>query len=171
MARQRTLTMVDYDGQPSVIQLEMSAIEIPVIEAVNWALLKDDINNVSLGLPVRETSKAYFQLASSAARPTDENSNRANKWLVTYEDITQWLNPPTNDIPNPNYLKVFNFEIPMADLSLRVNNSDVVFTRAGIGTINPPVFDDLVTRLELLVKSPSGGSIRVHQIRLETRSV
>lgn len=171
MPRNRSLTLVDYDGQASVMQLQMANVETPIVELAAWVTLKSQIDAVSLGLPVRESSQAFSLLASSAARPTDPESNRANKWLVTYEDTSQWLNPPDNDVPNPNFRKVFNFEIPMADTSMRVNNSDIVFTRAGIGGANPVEFDNLVSTIETIVKSPSGGTIQVQQIRLETRSV
>jgi hypothetical protein len=167
MPRYRTLGYVDYDGQHSVVRLNMPNTYLPLVEDVAWVLLKDAIANVTRGTLVNEINATSTQHASSATRASDPEANRQSKWLITYEDTMQWIEQDV--YPNPNYLKLFQTELPCANLVLRSNNSDVVYVPNGAG--NEPLFEALVTQFELVVRSPSGGSVRVLQIKDVGRSI
>lgn len=169
MPRYRTLSYVDYDGQQSVVRFNMPNNYIPLVEDVAWVLLKDAIDDIIRGELVNEVNATSTQHASSATRSSDPEANRQSKWLVTYEDTTQWLDAPTNTIPNPNYLKLFQTELPTANLVLRSNNSDVVYVPNGAG--NEPLFEAFVTAFEAVVRSPSGGATRVLQMKDVGRSI
>lgn len=94
-------------------------------------------------------------------KPTDPNAQRERKWLVTYEDNTATLGV---GIDNPGYKKVFNTEIPTADLSKLTTDTDIVdLTQTEIA--------DWVTAFEAIAKSPYGGSAHVLQIAAVGRNL
>lgn len=99
---------------------------------------------------------------------TNPLCQRENKWLVTYEDITEFLDAG-NTIPNPGYRKLFSLEVPCADLSIREDNSEVIYTEAG-GGVNADVAN-FVTSLEAAARSPYTGAINVLQIHSVGRNL
>lgn len=168
--RQRTLSLVDYDGQQGVIEFQMPLSEFPLVENVQWAALKDAIMDITLGTQSRETNTYYEQLVSSGTKSAIATAQRQVKWLVSYEDTTEFLDSPTNAIPNPNFRRIFNTEIPTAKLALRTDNNEVVYSGGGIGTVDVE-FAGFIQAFEAIVRSPSGGAIRIVQIKSHSRNV
>ena len=127
-----SLTLLDYDGEKSSFGY---SVEDLASDGTNT-------NAILTGIAAMQTYIAGITRATigqtqlsrinrlSNAQSSDPESAREEKWLVTYEDVTQWLDDPTNLIPNAGYGKKFNLEIPSADLSLRVGNSEIVYTPA-----------------------------------------
>ena len=100
---------------------------------------------------------------------TDPEAQREEKWYITFEDVTEWLDDPVNTIPNPGFRKIYGTEIPMADLSLRDNNSEVVYTQAGGGV--DPLFDTFVTAFNNAARSVNGGNVVVVKIHSVGRNI
>lgn len=107
------------------------------------------------------------QYQSSASASIVQESNREKKWLVTYEDDSPFLDA-LNTVENPGYRKVFNFEVPTAKLALRQNNSDIVWVRGGAS--NVPEFNDFVTAVEAIGRSPYKGVMKIMEIRDVSRN-
>jgi hypothetical protein len=133
-------------------------VAIQVASGTLNAAIKDVclfINNTSQSLS--ETQKG------SSADNLDLKAQREDKWLVTYEDTTEWLDAPADTIPNPGFRGLFHVELPMADLLLRGNTSEVVYTLGGVTT--NALFTPLVAAFNSVVRSPYGGVAEVQEIR------
>lgn len=102
--------------------------------------------------------------------PADPDAQREKKWLVTYRDITPTFTINGEAYPNPSYGKLFNIEIPTAEL-----NTTLLDRRNDEWTYNeftqlPTVWHDFKTTLELWAKSPNGGSIQIERVKFVGRN-
>lgn len=168
--RARTIALVDYDGQQGVVELPMPYTKVPLIEDIQWATFKAALAGITLGTLSRETDTSALQLVSSGTKSADPVAQRQTKWLVSYTDITQWLDAPTNSIANPNHLRVFQTEIPTADLSLRINNNEVIYNGGDPATAGVAM-EAFIDAFTAIVRSPSGGAIQVLQVKAHSRNV
>ncbi len=160
----------DYDREASGFSFTIPNVGGVVPLAPTYILfdnLRASLPAITRGLLVSQKVSINDQYASSAAAATDPNANREEKWLVTWEDTSPFLDI-LNTVQNSNYLKIFNTEIPTADLSLRVNNQAIVWTEGGVN--NVAVFDPFVAAFEALGRSPSGGAINVLKIEDVSRN-
>ena len=165
-----SLTMADYDGQVGIVGYNIPEVTSANIVAVSTDIgeLRTAIEAVTRGVSIKTEMSIISRHTSSNAKSTDELAQRGNKWRVSYRDITEFLDAPTNTIPNPGYLKAFDLEIPTADFAQRVNGSDVVFNEGTLGVSQ--AFTDLGSAIQDLVLSPYGGAIKVQLIEAVTRS-
>ena len=81
---------------------------------------------------------------------TEQWAQRESKWLVTYRDVTQFLDV-SNTINNVGFGNVYQVEIPTAKLSLLPANTDLIDL-----TVAP--WPDFVTAFEAVQNSPTGGN-------------
>ncbi|KKL84084.1 hypothetical protein LCGC14_1968250 [marine sediment metagenome] len=166
MTERANITVIDFGGEKSsygynAIDILPDGTNYPAMLtgltdfANDWSAIQRIDNFNSRGLTFVEKGS---NLPSS-----DPESEREAKWLVTYQDITQYFDPPTNLIENTGFGKTFTLEIPCADLSIRLANDDTIFTQIG-GGITPAVTTAVATT-ELHARSPYGGLIEVVNVR------
>lgn len=150
-----TLTILDYSKEKSTSRFNtgaVTAVSLPGL-LTQIGALRTAVDGISLGTMARE-SLQVFDTPLSNEPPVDKNAQREDKWLITYEDNTQYFDPPTNAIPNEGYKKAFSVEIACPDRTLVVNNTDFAdITAAPMSTF--------VTAFEAMCKSPYGGTAHV----------
>ena len=159
MAGYGSFSFLDYNGERSSTSLitgDVTATSLPGLLS-EWGTLRTAIENIILGTVVQE-QLSVFRTKLSNALPTSPNAQRERKWLVVYEDVTAFFNPPANTVPNEGFRKVFSIEIPTADLTGRLlPNSD----EADLSQTTIAAF---VTAFEQTARSPHGGNVNVLKI-------
>jgi len=167
MGASLVLTYVDWEGEGSAVKvpgLTISAANHDAQVAL-MATLKDKVNAVTECELVNERRVAYDARTSGAARASAKGAQRERKWLVKYEDNTQFFDAPVNAIPNAGYKKQFNVEIGTADFTvtnLPNNGDEADLTETSIAAF--------VTAFEAIARSPYGGTVNVTQILAVGRS-
>lgn len=147
---QASFQIEDYDGEKSVMQLNVGPITL-----ANFTALRDAIDDLKAALPgiidgeIRKTTITE-QFAESSSAVTDQNAQRETKWLVTYRDVTQFLDVG-NTINNVGFGNLYNVEIPTADLGLLTGNDDSL-------DLSVPAVAAFVTAFEAVQNSPTGGN-------------
>ena len=167
MPDQSSITINDFDGQGGVLGMNCAVLTAANFTAQMTALVAVfdslpaiiDGNRISYGISHRIQSQA------SNTKAPDPNAQRGNKWQVETHDNTATL---AAGVPNPYYLKPFTYEIPTADLELRVDNVDQVWIQGGAN--NVAAFDAFVTAFEAFALSPVGGALQVDRIISVTTS-
>lgn len=156
-----SITIADFDGQQGIF-----GVNCVDINAANYAAqaafltaLKDSLPAIIDGIPVSQGFSVRARFQVSGFKAPDPNAQRGNKWLVHTHDTATELGV---DVPNPSYLKPFTYEVPTADLSLRIANRDIVWQN-GAGD-NVAAFDPFVEAFEDFAKSPNGGALQVDYI-------
>lgn len=140
------------------------SVAIPELTAANMAAqliligtFRAKLAGIILGVIAKETVTAKSNQLSNLLA-SDKNAQRERKWLVQYQDVTQYLDAPDNTINNTGYHKKFTTEIGTADLSLLISRSDTIdASDPDIGT----ELSDFIDAWEALVKSPYGGATGV----------
>lgn len=125
--------------------------------------LNDSLAAIILGTVIANSTSHRIAKNPANATPADANAQRGNKWHVFTVDITDEL---AAGVPNPYYWKPFDYEVPTADLSLRVNDSNVVWVQGGANNVAD--FDAFVTAFNAYAKSPVGGTLTVSRIEAMT---
>lgn len=159
-----TYTLTDYNGEVStttVLTGAVTAVSLPGLLS-DIADLVDAIDDMVLGVRKSDSLRA-FKTPGSNALASDPNAQVERKWLVTYDDITQFFDPPTNAIPNAGFGKVFNLEIGTADASLLADNQEFLDLSAGPGLA-------FTTAFQAMGRTPYGGTPRVLSIELVGRT-
>lgn len=144
------VTVEDFSGEKSTTQFWVQDIG-----AGNYATVTQDIDEVkdSIITMIRgEVRESGFRKSfpESGAAVADPLAQRETKFLVIYQDTTQFLDA-ANTIANAGYLKVFDLEIPTADLS-----GDKLVTGGGdaIDLTEATIVAPFVTSIEANVRSP-----------------
>lgn len=162
-ANTATISIEDYDFEKTSMQLNVGPLTAANFTAVRDAIddLKNAIPALILGEVRRTTISEVF--AESTAAVTAKAAQRESKWLITYRDVTQFLDVG-NTINNVGFGNLYTVELGTADLSLLENNSDELdLTIAAVATF--------VTAFEAVQNSPTGGNdIEVVSIRHVGRS-
>lgn len=160
-----SISYKDYDGQTGIV-----SINTAVPSAGNFATLltnfqafKSAVDGVVLGAP--NNMKLSWQNPLSAAKATDPNAMRGNKWVIKSIDSLIEL---AAGVPNPSYQKPFDVELPTADLGLRVGGRDQIWAEGDSGIV--PEMDALVAAFEDIALSPNGGPLVVQEILSTTRA-
>lgn len=133
---------------------QFTAIGNIITPAYNDALI--------VGLPQRYTVSQSQQ--SGIAGTIGGNAHRELKWLVVYEDTQQFLDPPTNALPNPYFGRRFALELPTANPAILASGTDVLPLTATQAA-------NFVTAFNANARSPVGGSVAVREIRLVGRAI
>lgn len=160
-----TLSIGDYSKELSTVGFAMATPADNDYTAAIAALtaIRSGVEGVSRGNVRQEQISRINPI--NANWPSDEEAQREDKWLITYRDTLEWLDAPTNTIPNPGFGKLFNIEVPCADREAVVMTpgTDIVdFTQAPMST--------LVTNLQSYGRSPYGGSVSVQQVEFVGRN-
>jgi len=101
-------------------------------------------------MPKTNTAVNWYNEKYNTAVPTDPNAQRENKWLVRYQDTTNFA--------------LYRVEIPGADLSVGlVPGTDFLDTSVSPGS-------DFVTAFEALARSPEGNAVNVIDITFVGRA-
>lgn len=159
MAGYGGFSIIDYDSERSNTSFTTGNITAVSIAGAltQFGALRTAIDGIILGTISTETLKV-FETKLSNTPPASKQAQRETKWLVVYEDNQAFFDPPTNAIPNEGYKKVFTFEIPTADLSLLVTNTDLMEIGSGAGAT-------FKTAFEAIARSPYGGTTTILEVR------
>lgn len=158
------LTISDYNGETSTTGVNtgaVTAISLPGL-LTNIAAYRAAIDGIIIGIPKSDTLRA-FKTPISNALPSDQNAQVERKWLVTYDDITQFFDAPVNAIPNAGFGKIFNTEIATADATLLDENQEFLDLSDGPGLAYATAFNNMA-------RSPYGGVGRVLSVELVGRT-
>jgi hypothetical protein len=156
MAGYGSFTLMDHGGEKSVLSFHtgnITAVSLPGT-LTQFGALRNAIAGITLGTIVQE-ELSVFRTKLSNTLPATPNAQRERKWLVVYEDVTRFFDPPVNAIPNEGYRKVFTLEIATAAL---VNNLQPNSDEANLSATPVAAF---VTAFEALCRSPHGGQVNV----------
>jgi hypothetical protein len=128
------------------------------ISAANYGTVTQDIDEIkdAIATMIRgEIREVGFrkEFPESSTPVADELAQRETKWLVIYQDTTQFLDA-ANTITNPSYLKIFTSEIPTADIT---GNKIPAGTEDEVD-LTEPVTAAFVTEFEANVRSPYNHS-------------
>ena len=118
-------------------------------------------DSIVLGIPFR--SSVLIQNPTGIAGTADPSAQRELKWAVSYRDVSEFLDPGTDSVPNPGYLKNFTFELGTANPALLAQGTD----RLAVGSDE---FNTIATANTFAI-SPYGGDIEVTQVRLVGRAI
>lgn len=155
-----SFTMMDYDREKSSLGFNTAAITGVSLPGTltQFGALRTAIANITLGNLSAEA--LYVNRTKISNVPaTDPSAQRERKWLVSYEDTTEYFDAPVNAIPNAGYKSLHDMEIPTADFTVDnlPNNGDQAdLTETGIAAF--------VTAFEAIARSPYGGAVNVVKI-------
>jgi len=152
-------TMLDYSKERSSLSFHtgaVTAVSLPGL-LTQFGALRTAIEGITLGVMNKE-SLMVFSTKLSNTPPTDENAQIERKWLVTYEDNLPFFDDPVNAIPNEGFGKLFQLEIPTAELVGRLlpNSDEADLADTGIAAF--------VTAFEAIARSSYGGTVNVVKI-------
>lgn len=167
----KNYTVKDYSAEKSVFgwhtqQLLSDGSNLATIQTDNATMLLA-VYGVCRFASINNQQLVEGLRGSQAANPNPE-AQREEKWLCTYEDVSEYLDPPLNTVPNPGYHKIFNLELPEADLSLRTGNHDIVFSKGSVP--DNAAFTTLETEFNDVVRSPYGGNASLLEVRAVGRN-
>jgi len=157
-------TISDYNGETSTTTIlvgNVTAASLPGLLS-DIADMRAAIDGLILGVPKSDMLRAYKTPISNAL-PSDQNAQVERKWLVTYDDITEFFDAPVNAIPNAGFGKIFNIEIATANAELLDDNQEYLDITAGPGL-------EFATAFNSMSRSPYGGQGRVLTIELVGRT-
>jgi len=155
----------DFDGQQGIFTGNCETLTAANFtgQMTEQDALNDSLAAIVLGTVIANTTSHRIQKNPAGATPSDPFAQRGNKWHVFAVDITDEL---ATDVPNPYYWRPFDYEIPTADLGLRVNDSNQVWVQGGANNVTE--FDAFVTAFNAYAKSPVGGVLTVQKIEAMT---
>lgn len=162
---QATFSIADYDREGSSMSVNVGPITV-----VNFTALHDAIDDLEAAIPgmilgeIRQTTIAE-KFPQSTAVVTDKDAQRERKWLITYRDVTEFLDVG-NTINNTGYGNLYTKELPTADASLLPNTAtdELDLSAGAVATF--------VTAFEAVENSPTGGpDIEVVSIKLVGRNL
>lgn len=155
------IVMRDYDNETTAMKINVADItagNLATIQA-NLAALAADAVDITRG----ELAETRLKIVTpgTSILPADMEAQIEKGWLVTYTDNQQFLDPPTDTVPNPGFGIPFVVTIPTADYTDHLlTNSDLAnLTDAGD-------VQAFVEAFEALVLSPYGGTVTVVQMRV-----
>lgn len=154
----------DYNGETSVTGIDVgavTAISLPGL-LTNIAAYRAAVDDLILGT-VKSDMLVAYKTPGTNALPADQNAQVERKWLVTYDDITQYFDAPINAIPNAGYGKIFNREIGTANAELLDDNQEFLDLSSGPGLAYATAFNNMA-------RSPYGGTARVLSVELVGRT-
>lgn len=157
-------TIQDYNGETSVTGLNVGAVTAVSLPGLlsDIADYRAAVDDLILGT-VKSDQLVAYKTPGTNALPSDQNAQVERKWLVTYDDITTFFDPPVNAIPNAGFGKIFNLEIATANAELLDDNQEFLDISAGPGLAYASAFN-------ALARSPYGGQARVLSIELVGRT-
>jgi len=174
---QFTFSYNDYDGDNGLVGGNLVPLTAANLAAQQALLVtyQAALQNIILGEPITETIVLKVKDNSTRTKATDVNAQRGKKWLVTFVDVSQYLDAPANVVVNPNYLKTSSYELPTADLAARGSNQEIIYTKEAGSSFADAAYqaaiDAYVDAAEDVRKSVTGGLIEIVQIESVSRNV
>lgn len=168
MADTASLSFRDYDNESSTFSINVNVLDDTNFEATNTAVAALRTATLAITMGTITGFNVNAPTIIGGAIPADSEAQREKKWLVIAEDVTQWLDAPTNTIENPGYRKLFRYEIPTADLNLLADNSAIVFPKT---TAVAPAITAWIGAFESVAKSPYTGTLNVRRIEFVGRNL
>lgn len=159
-------TLMDYDREVATFSFQTGAITAVSLPGTltQFGALRTAIGNITNGVIAGEGLYVNRTKLGNVP-PSDENAQRERKWLVTYEDATEFFDPPTNAIPNAGFRQLFTAEIPTADPVGRL------LPNTEEADLADPDIAAFVAAFEDIARSPYGGSVNVVRISLVGRNL
>lgn len=160
---QVSLTTEDFDKEFATTSYNIGPITALNIIALRAAV--DDLKDAQIALILGHIRRLTYSdvFGFEYAAVDDKQAQRETKWLVVYEDITDYFDVG-NTIANAGFSQRYRVEIPTANLDLLPDSrTDELDITAGDAAT-------YVTAFEAIVKSPTGGATRVVEIRHVGRS-
>lgn len=159
-----SIKITDYSDEDSFFQPNIDAALTPAAAiAALEAIITPAFNDaIILGLPTTES--VAFKGQSALAGPVSNLAQRELKWAVTYKDTSEFLDDPTNTVPNPYFGKLFTSELPTANPALLSAGRDTL-------DLADVAVSPFVTAFEANAVSPVGGNVEVQQIRIVGRNI
>lgn len=139
------LTFIDESLETSNVGVYVQDHTAGTFTALNTQLdtLRDAIAAVSIGALMKE-QRVISEVQTGDPAPTNAFAQRETKWLVIARDTVNG--------------RVVSFEIPAADLSLKVAGGELMNISSGAGAA-------LVTALEAVMRNPAtGNAVNVERI-------
>lgn len=161
-----SFTLMDYSREKASVGITTAAITAVSIAGAltQFGALRTAIEGITNGVVAAEALYVNRTKLSNTP-PSDPTSQRENKWLVTYEDVTEFFDDPVNAIPNAGFRGVFNIEIPTADLTnvdMVPNTDDALLTGTEMAAF--------ISAFEALARSPYGGAVNVTRVQFVGRN-
>lgn len=158
-------TIVDSSKERARTQIitgDVTAVSIAGV-LTDWGTLRAAVDGIVLGTIERE-SLYVFNTKLSNVIPSNSLAQVENKWLVFYEDTTQYFDAPVNAIPNAGFGKIFTVEIGTADLQIAGFDN---LTETVDLTVSP--MSVFVSEFEGIGRSPYGGVVNVLSVQFVGR--
>lgn len=155
-----SFTMLDHNGEKSNFGMNIGVVTAATLPSQLAAVgtLRTAIEGITLGNVSRE-AMSVFETPLTAAKPANDLAQVETAWLIVYEDVSEYLDAPTNLVPNAGYHKLFTSQLATADISGRLKaNSD----EADLQDTEMAAF---VAAFEANVISPYGGEVEVREVR------
>lgn len=168
-----SISVNDYDAQTGIVGFQCAEVTDTNIVGIGTAFntFRTTMMELLRGIAIQSQMTILSKYEASDVPASDDQAQRGNKWRVVYRDNTEFLDAPTNSVVNYGYRKTFDLELPTANLTLRENNSDVIYTLAGGGVgAGAGDINAFVTAFNNLVRSPYGGDAQVIRIEAVTRT-
>jgi hypothetical protein len=149
-----TFTILDHDEESSVFSVHtgaVTAVSLPGL-LTQFGDFREATEALTLGTFKSESLDVFNTLLSNTP-PADANAQRERKWIIYYEDATQFFDAPVNAIPNAGYRKPFHFEIPTADIEGQI------LPNTAIADVTTAEWVAWIAAFEAMARSPYGGAV------------
>lgn len=162
MAGRMGFTLLDYSREKSSVSFATEDVTAGTIAGLltDTGTLRSAIEGVTLGVVNKETLTVFDTVLSNEP-PTNPLAQVESAWLVVYEDVSEYSDPPANVVPNDGFGKLFTMSIGTADIAaagrLLPESDKADLTETGMAA--------LVSAIEDVVRSPYGGNVEVREIR------
>jgi len=159
------IRFIDHSGEGSSVTIITNNLTAGnfATKLTQYQDLVASMEGLSLGR-LNQSQLTAFVARGSNVPPTSTNAQREIKWLVSYQDNQQYLDPPTNAVVNNGFGKLFSIEIPCANPSLVKPNTDVA-------DLANPSWTAFIAVFEAFALSPYGGTVRIVGARLVGRAL
>jgi len=153
-------SFIDHDEEQSNLSLWIGVVTAGNLAGVltQTGALRTAIDACTLCTITTERLLVAESSQNPSVPPANPLAQRETKALVRYTDVTEFFDDPTNSIPNEGFGSVFTCEIPGADLSDLILNTDRF-------DITEEPWLAFTTAFEALIKSPYGGAVEVLNVR------
>jgi hypothetical protein len=98
------------------------------------------------------------------SKPVDQQAQRENKWVMTFQDLNQFLPDGTTD--NASYGTFYNYELATANLDL-LSGNDLLWE---LPSPPPAGLETVWTTAENLFRNPYGQSLTLTKVRFAGRN-
>lgn len=153
-------TLMDSNKEKTSISMNIGPVTAATLPGLLTATgtLRSAIEGITLGTMNGERM-SVFETPLSQEPPANDLAQVETAWLVLYEDVSEYLDPPTNVVPNNGYHKLFTLQIGTADIDGRLQTES---EKADLANTEIAAF---VSAFEANVQSPYGGAVEVREIR------